>query len=164
MQPLFRIEEAGNPSCRFTWRDGERFFTMQQNRSAGHLQQVDADLLKWDSPDGVSLAIGLVIPCPRCAFPIMTKGDNSVLDIDPDGRLTYKAIVTCPAHWTHKDDNGNAHLDRSGRPARERCGWQAVIIDGRAHNPRCPALRGGGCACGQEIDHFEADSIRRGRA
>lgn len=164
MQPLFQIPDQSTPKAQFSWRDGERFFTMHSHRTAGHLRQAEADVLTWDSPDGNRLAIGLTIPCPKCGFPIMVKADNNVLEVDADGRLSYRAIVTCPAHWTAKDEWGNAVLSRSGRPQRERCGWQAVIVDGRAHNPRCPGLRGGQCKCGAEIDHFEAESIARGRA
>jgi hypothetical protein len=164
MQPLFKIPNQTTPKAAFSWRDGERFFTMQPNRSAGHLQSTEADVLTWNSPDGGRLAIGVIIPCPKCAFPIMVKADNSVLDVDGDGRLSYRAIVSCSGHWSVKDDFGISLLSRDGRPQRERCGWQSVIIDGRAHNPRCPGLREGTCQCGQEIDHFEAESIARGHS
>ena len=161
MQPLFQVHATGSPTAKFSWRDGERFFSMKRSSSAGHLQQAAADILTWQSPDGMNLAIGLVIPCPKCGFPVMTRADNSILEVDEDGRLTYRAVVTCPAHWAAKDDFGNAVLDRQGRPQRARCGWTAVIADGQAHNPRCHALRNGACECGQDIDHYEAESIAR---
>lgn len=164
MQPLFTIPEEQSPKASFTWRDGRRFFTLDLNESPGHAVQAEADLLDWTSPAGAKMVIGVVIPCPSCQFPMLMKADDTILSVDDDHRLSYRGVIQCPAHWTNTNEYGMPKIDpRSGRAQRKRCGWTGVIIDGRAHHPQCPALRGSQCLCGAEIDHFEAASVARGR-
>ena len=165
MRPLFQIPEATTPKASFTWRNGRRYFTLNSSESAGHAMNVEADLLQWTNPAGMSMIIGIVMPCPACEFPLMMKADEQILSTDGDGRLTYKGVVQCPAHWAHVNEHGHAHIDpHTGKPKRVRCGWQGVVIDGKAHHPNCPSLRCGKCRCGADIDHFEAINIAGGRA
>jgi len=165
MRPLFNIPEDSTPKARFIWRNGRRYFSMHPSESAGHAINAEADLLNWTSPAGMSMTIGIVIPCPACEFPLLMKADDQITFVDGDGRLTYKGIIQCPAHWADVNEHGHAHIDhRTGKPKRVRCGWGAVIIDGSAHNPQCPALHNSQCKCGADIDHFEAVNIASGRA
>ena len=165
MQPLFTIPEESAPQASFVWRNGKRYFTQNNRESAGHAVTAEADLLNWTSPAGTQMTIGIVIPCPACQFPLLMKADDNILSVDEDNRLSYRGIISCPAHWADTNEYGQVNMDnRTGRPLRRRCGWTGVIVDGKAHHPQCAQLRGMGCQCGAEIDEMEAIQIARGRA
>jgi len=164
MRPLFGLmEDTSNQSVKFVWRSGPRFLSMNASDSAGPPQTAECDAHIWSAPDDSRVLVGLVVPCPHCRFPIMVKPDQRAVGID-EGHLTLRQVVQCPGRWRVLDSNGNVRTDRAGRPRIERCGWAAVIVDGRAHNPQCPALQSGRCRCGQEITAVEAANISSGRA
>ncbi len=164
MRPLFELLDAATDGqkAKFVWRNGQRFVTLNQSHGAGKAQTAECDVYVWEAPDGLRVLVGLAIPCPHCQFPILVTPDQRSVGID-DGRLTLRQVLQCPARWRVIDDHGNVRMDRSGRPQIKRCGWAAVIVDGRAHNPKCPALSDQACRCGQDITPMEAAMISSGR-
>ena len=113
-----------------------------------HGRRAECDHITWEAPDHSVVTVGLVIPCPKCGFPLMVKALPGTFAMSEDGQLSFNALLACPAHWQDQDEQGNARIGNDGRPRMVRCGWTGVIRDGLAHHPQCPALRGSTCQCG----------------
>ena len=80
------------------------------------------DMVCWQSLDNSTIIVGLIIPCPKCGYPIITKPDQITLDLKNDKKINFNQKISCPARWKSLD-NGVVDIDENGQPITVRCGW-----------------------------------------
>lgn len=119
--------------ARFNWTMGPRYNHLNRGAPITGVKTVVCDLHHWEMPGTQqTVLVGLVMLCPNCKHPILGPCSPQTR-IDEHGRLTLpmpqERPLTCPGHWP------------SPSGGHQRCGWQAVIREGVAHNPRCPAAQ-----------------------
>lgn len=116
---------GGSEYCRVRWQRKE----------------INAAILTWTAPGNQVLSLLVVLRCPLCDYPISTRPDVGASCSVSAAGLTLRQVVQCPAHWPVVDEAGNIVTDPvSGRPKRESCFFKTVILDGQAHDPKCPRI------------------------
>ena len=158
---------SNRPVARFLYRGGARYRTCDRSQPPGDARLAECDLVTWDQPNGQRrLVLALVLPCPECGYSIVVSGksiNDYAVAVDDERSLTMRAHVKCPAWWEV--------YTAEGYPTGQRavCGWQGVVRDGHAHNPRCacanftdcPEPTVANCTCGALITADEAAFARR---
>jgi len=81
------------------------------------------DMINWKSPDGSSIVVAFIVPCPSCGYPIITKPDQISFTFSEGGKVTLNQKINCPSRWRKVDDSGIVDVDEDGSPLIVRCGW-----------------------------------------
>lgn len=157
---------GGDPTkARFAFVDGPRYTRCARGESITKRGHAECDLVDWETPSGVQMIVHVIVPCPRCSYPMAVAASQGALAVDEDGRLTLRMHLRCPAHWPGSTAVGAV----TGQYTT--CRWEGVIREGHAHNPRCPAANfqsswavDQGCPCGGILTEAESVELsRRGR-
>lgn len=86
-----------------------------------------SDAYLWTAPDNTTICTTLVLPCPKCEYPIIIKPDQLALTINRNG-ITLNQKVSCPSRWK-KMDGELIETDEEGNPIVHRCGWSCKGIE-----------------------------------
>jgi hypothetical protein len=86
------------------------------------------DMIYWRSIDRSNIVVGMIIPCPKCGYPIIVKPDQTTLIVREDGKISLNQKVSCPARWKSLD-NGIANIDENGKVLTVRCGYTCNGIE-----------------------------------
>lgn len=85
-----------------------------------------ADAYLWLSPNEMTICTNIIIPCPKCEYPIVIKPDQVALTLEK-GNISLSQKIACPSHWKKMED-GIVDVDAEGNPITLRCGWSCKGI------------------------------------
>jgi hypothetical protein len=79
------------------------------------------DAYIWTAPDKATICTSIILPCPKCEYPIVLKPDQLALTFGSNG-ITLNQKISCPSRWKKMDDS-IIDTDEDGNPITHRCGW-----------------------------------------
>lgn len=96
-------------------------------------EDTTCDVYVWTSPEGVKIATHMIMPCPKCDYPLTLA--TSEFDFE-EKTLGHK--LKCPARWkkTTQAKVGEQEitlvdLNEKGNPIIQKCHWKGYIFKGK---------------------------------
>lgn len=97
--------------------------------STGEGAFLECDFYKWLAPDGKTILVNMLLPCPKCGYPLFLNAED--LDIEP---LSLRQEVRCPARWKVLKETPFGKLyevDEKNKSITTRCSWRGAILNGK---------------------------------
>jgi hypothetical protein len=85
------------------------------------------DAYLWTAPDRSTICTSIILPCPKCEYPIILKPDQLALTLGSNG-ITLNQKISCPSRWKQMDGT-IVDTDEDGNPIHIRCGWSCRGIE-----------------------------------